>query len=162
MVTSHPAKTLESSPKSRVTLVDDSGPVCRKTYPNVYHWYYFLNFFSPQARATWGKKAEGKKEHKKDGKHDDKHDAKKGKKEEKKEEKKETPAEDFDPFADDEPAEKPAPKPEPKKEAAKPADKKDKKKGVAKTIVLFDVKVYDTETDLKALADRIYEINIDG
>lgn len=48
---------------------------------------------------------------------------------------------------------KPKPKPQPKKEKAKP---------IAKSIVVFDVKVSDTETDLDALAKRILERQIDG
>ena len=73
------------------------------------------------------------------------------KKEDKKDEKK---ADDDDLFGDDDtPAPAPKPKVEPKKKKEKPA---------AKSIVVFDVKVYDTETDLDALAKKILERQIDG
>jgi hypothetical protein len=41
---------------------------------------------------------------------------------------------------------------------AKPA----KAKPIAKSIIMFDVKVYEQEQDLKALAERIFDIKIDG
>lgn len=59
-------------------------------------------------------------------------------------------------FGDDDapPVEKkPTPKPEPKKKKEKP---------IAKSIVTFEVKVYDTETDLDKLAARILEREMDG
>lgn len=79
----------------------------------------------------------------------------KGKKEETKEAKKEES--DDDPFAETAPKEKPA------APAAKPAAKKDdKKKAIAKSIVVFDVKVYDQETDLTKLFEKIKQISMDG
>ncbi len=33
---------------------------------------------------------------------------------------------------------------------------------IAKSIVVFDVKVYEQEQDLKALAEKIYQIVLDG
>ena len=77
------------------------------------------------------------------------------KKEEKKEEKKKVEDDDDDLFGDDDaPVEKkPTPKPQPKKE---------KKKVIAKSIVTFDVKVYDTETNLDELAKKILEREMDG
>lgn len=88
--------------------------------------------------------------------------AKEPKKEAKKEEK---PAEDFDPFADEPAAPTPAPAPASKNDAkaAAEGDKKKKKAAVAKSIVVFDVKVYEQETDLKQLAEKIFaEVNMDG
>jgi len=74
----------------------------------------------------------------------------KGKKEEKAEEKK---AEEDDLFGDDDtPAPKPAPVP------AKPK----KEKPLAKSIVVFDVKVYEQETDLQQLFEKIRTIVVDG
>ncbi len=46
-----------------------------------------------------------------------------------------------------------APKPEPKKKKEKP---------IAKSIVMFDVKVYDQETNLDELAKKILAIEIPG
>jgi translation elongation factor EF-1beta len=59
-------------------------------------------------------------------------------------------------FGDDEPA-KQAPKPKP--QPAKPK----KEKPAAKSMIIFDVKVYEIETDLVALFEKIKkEIVIDG
>ncbi len=60
---------------------------------------------------------------------------------------------DIDLFGDDEPT---APKVE-KKAVVAPVVKP-KKTVIAKSIVVFDVKVYEQEQDLKALAERIYQI----
>lgn len=144
--------------KLRVPVVDDVDVPCRKTYPNVYHWYLFLRMFTPDARKNWGcckgDQKQDKKEKKDEGKKDEKkQDKKAGKKEDKKEEKEE----EFDPFADDGAA--PA-----KKEEAKPAPvaAKPKKAVIAKSILVFDVKIYEAETDLNKLAEKIYEIKMDG
>lgn len=132
-----------SSTKSRVLFVEIIDVPSRKTYPHVYHWYFFLKMFTPAVQATWGKKHEGKP---KDEKHH-------------KAEKKEAPKEDFDPFADEAPAE---PKPKVEEKPKPPAGKKEKKPAIAKSIVIFDVKIYDTETDLQKLAEKVYEIQMDG
>lgn len=68
-------------------------------------------------------------------------------------------ADDFDLFGDDAAPAAPVEK----KEAPKPEPKKEKKKAVAKSIVIFDVKVYEEETNLDELAKKIYDnINMDG
>ena len=41
-------------------------------------------------------------------------------------------------------------------------EKKKKKGVIAKSILVFDVKVYEMEQDLLDLARRIYELEIDG
>ena len=81
-------------------------------------------------------------------------------KEQKKDQKKQTKkvSDDIDLFGDDD-NEKVETKP--KVVAPKPAPKA-KKVVIAKSIIVFDVKVYDTEQDLKALAQRIYKIEMDG
>ena len=62
---------------------------------------------------------------------------------------------DFDLFGDDDAA--------PKKETVKPAAAaKGKKAVIAKSIVVFDVKVFEQEQDLDALANKIFELNLDG
>ncbi len=63
---------------------------------------------------------------------------------------------DDDLFGDDDAAPV-APKPKPQ-----PPAKKEKVKPVAKSIVVFDVKVEDIETDLDALAKKIFERTIEG
>lgn len=60
---------------------------------------------------------------------------------------------DFDLFGDDGAASKPAVK----KPEAKP-----KKVVIAKSIIIFDVKVYEEEQDLEALAKKILAIQMDG
>ena len=64
---------------------------------------------------------------------------------------------DINLFGDDEPAapvaEKPKPKVEPKKKKEKP---------IAKSIVIFEVKVYEAGFDLISLANKVYALEIDG
>ena len=55
---------------------------------------------------------------------------------------------DDDLFGDDDSTPPPPPQP-------KPQPKKKKEKPIAKSIITFDVKVYDTETDLDALAKKV-------
>lgn len=77
------------------------------------------------------------------------------KKEEKKEEKK--PAAEEDDLFGDEPAKVEAPK------KFQPPAKPKKEKPVAKSMVIFDVKVYEQETDLLALFEKIKkEVIVDG
>ena len=55
---------------------------------------------------------------------------------------------------DDAPVEKPKPKVEVKAKKPKP---------IAKSIVIFEIKVYDTETDLDVLAKKVFDtIKMDG
>jgi elongation factor 1-beta len=115
------------------------------TYPNTHYWYLFVSTFSPVILKGWADKhapaAPAKKEEDKDslfGSDDDEPTPKvaKAKKEPKKEVKKE----------------------EPKKEVKK------KEKPIAKSIVVFDVKVYEVMNDaeLEALAKKILELKIEG
>ena len=39
---------------------------------------------------------------------------------------------------------------------------KPKKVVIAKSILVFDVKIYEAETDLNKLAEKVYEIKMDG
>ena len=144
-------------------------------FPNTRAWYFLIKFFSPAARAKWGKKEE-----KKGGK--DKKEKKPAaeKQVEKKEAEKTT----------EKPAEKPVEKPKEAEvneddlfgggedlEAAKKvleekhaaeiaaaaAAKKEKKKESAKSYVRFEVKIFDNTTDLDKLAKRIFtEVVMDG
>lgn len=101
--------------------------------PNYHHWFYFINSFSNDLMKTWVEKA-SKGANKTEAKKDD----------------------DDDLFGDDD---TPAPV------VAKPKVeiKKKKPKAAAKSIIVFDVKVYDTETDLDALAKRCSDtIHLDG
>ena len=71
----------------------------------------------------------------------------------KKEEKEED--DDFDPFADDD-------EPAPAKPAPKAVVKAPKAKPVAKSILVFDVKVYEAGYDLDSLAKKILALEFDG
>lgn len=62
---------------------------------------------------------------------------------------------DIDLFGDDEPTATPVQK---KPVVVAPPAAKPKKAVIAKSIVVFDVKVFEQEQDLKALAERIYQI----
>ena len=125
------------------------GDEDRKAYPNITSWYLSL----VASDAVVGSKDFPKQSAKPFKASKDKKD-KAEKKEEKKEEKKDD--DDFDPFADDEPAAAPKPK-------AKVEPKKKKEKPAAKSIVVFDVKVYEEEFDLDGLWAKIQkEVVIDG
>jgi len=64
---------------------------------------------------------------------------------------------DVDLFGDDEPAAPVVEKPKPKVEV-----KAKKPKPIAKTILVFDVKVYEAETNLDELAQKVLGLKIEG
>jgi hypothetical protein len=102
------------------------------TFPNTHYWYLFLGSFSPVVLKGWAEKhapAPTTAAPVKEAAKDD----------------------DIDLFGDDEPA-APVEKPKPK-----PAAKPKKEKPIAKSIVVFDVKVYEVMTDaeLDALAQKV-------
>lgn len=129
-----------------VVLTTLLGEEERKAYPTVTAWYLSV----VAVDATVGSKDLPKEAHK----------AFKGKqqKQQKKEEKKPEPvADDDDLFGESSTPATQAPKPKP--QPAKPK----KEKPAAKSMVVFDVKVYEMETDLLALFEKIKtEIIIDG
>ena len=115
-----------------------------EAHPNTFAWYCLVAKFAEPVRNSWtaaqaaGKGGKGKKG---------------GKKEEK-------PADDdFDPFgddgADDEDAKKKL------AEAAKKA-KGGKKVVIAKSLIVFEVKPWEADTDLDAMAKEILAIEMDG
>jgi translation elongation factor EF-1beta len=126
----------------------DISPV---THPYVFAWFNFVVRFNPLAQAQWpadsGASAAGQASEKKGGK--------KGKKEEK-------PADDDldDLFGDDNEDDGAAAKAI--AEAAKNKGKKEKKVVIAQSLVLFEVKPIESDTDLDALAKRILDITGDG
>jgi elongation factor 1-beta len=126
----------------------------RKAYTHVTAWYLSI----VETDALVGGKDFPKESHKA---FKPKHDKKKGEEKKAEEKKAETKKEDdIDLFGDDEPEE--AAKPKPKKEAKAPA-KPAKKPAIAKSIVVFDVKVYEEEYDLDALWEKIKkEVVLDG
>lgn len=129
-----------------VVLTTLLGEEERKAYPTVTAWYLSV----VAVDATVGSKDLPKEAHK----------AFKGKqqKPQKKEEKKPEPvADDDDLFGESSTPATQAPKPKP--QPAKPK----KEKPAAKSMIVFDVKVYEMETDLLALFEKIKsEIVIDG
>jgi translation elongation factor EF-1beta len=67
----------------------------------------------------------------------------------------------LDLFGDDDAADAEAIK-KAKEEASKQKKKKEKKVVIAQSLVMFEVKPADSETDLDALAQRIFKIKMDG
>lgn len=126
----------------------------RKAYPNTTAWYLSIAGSNNAVGSTdlakeAHKSFKGKKAQKEEKKPVEK-------KEEKKEEKKPAPAADEDDLFGDDPAPS-APKPKP--QPVKPK----KEKPAAKSMVVFDVKVYEMETDLNELFKKIKsEITMDG
>ena len=112
-------------------------PDVNKT-PNTHFWYMFMLTFSNELLKKWVEKAAPKE---KGGK--------------KKQEKKEAPKDEGDDLFDDEPTTAPT-------QPVKKPEVKKKKVTIAKSIVVFDVKVYDTETDLDELSKKIRKIEMDG
>ena len=106
-------------------------------YPNFFYWYSTLCNFNPEVIKSWQKKASAP-----------------AKPAEKKAEAEAKKDDDFDLFGGDAaPTENKEKKPEPKKE---------KKKAIAKSIIVFDVKVFEQEQDLDELAKRILAEQVDG
>jgi elongation factor 1-beta len=126
-------------------VLSSLGEEERKAYPNVTAWYLSL----VETDAIIGGKDFPKESHKTFRAKKEKKEKKEEKKEVKKEEKKDE--NEVDLFGDDDatPVEAPKPKKEPKKE--------EKKKPVAKSIVVFDVKIYEEGFDLDGLWKKIQE-----
>ena len=133
-------------------------PPSVESHPHSFAWFALVSKFTPAVRATWaaaggaakGKAAPAKKEEVK-------------KEEPKVEVKAEAKVEDdFDPFADELDEEEVAQMERMKAKAA--AAGKDKKKEglVAKSLIIWEVKPYEAETDLDLLAKEILAIKMDG
>ena len=118
--------------------------VSAATHPHVFAWFSLVSKFTEAVRATWGGAAP----------------AKGGKKGGKKEEKKEEADDDLDLFGDDN--EEDAAAAAAALAAAKASKKKEKKPVIAQSLVLFEVKPVDDETDLDAMAAKILELTGDG
>jgi len=109
-------------------------------YPNFFYWYSALSMFNPAVIKTWGAKAQK---------------AEKPHKEEAKKEEAKPAADDDDLFGEETEEDKA------RLEAKKADDlaKKNKPKAVviAKSIIIFDVKIMDEEQDLDTLAKKNFE-----
>jgi len=130
-------------------LNDKKVNIDQTKYPNLFAWFGWINMFNPETVKNWG--TEGAKTAQKDAKKDgDKKDEKKG-------------GDDVDLFGDDDEDEEEAKKLAEKKKAEIEGKKKEKKAVIAKTIFVFDVKVYEEDEDLDKLAAKILaEIILDG
>jgi len=128
------------------------------THPNTFAWFVLVNRFSEAARNSWaaaqaaapakGKAAAPAKKEE-------------PKKEAPKAETKKADDDDMDLFGDDDEDDAAA------KEALKKAQEANKAKAakakpVAKSLILFEVKPYDAETNLDELAQKIIAIEMDG
>ena len=123
-------------------------------YPSVWAWYSLMVLFEDEVIKSW--KAPAKPEHKKEGKGGEKG-GKKGKKdkpEKKEEEKKEEKGgdDDLDLFGDDNEEDK---KVLEEMKNKKKGEKKKKKKEVDKSHVILEVKGWEADQDLEALAKKI-------
>jgi len=105
--------------------------------PNVFFWYQNLRVFNPVVLKSWAEAGATKTETKAAG------------------------GEDVDLFGDDDDEEEQKKLAELKEKKAAEGAKK-KKEVVAKSIVIFEVKVYEQEQDLDELARRIFALEIDG
>jgi len=117
-------------------------------YPSVWAWYSLMVVFEDEVVNSW--KPTEKPKEQKGGKGKDH--GKKGKKEEKKEKKEEKEDDDLDLFGEENEEDKKA-KDELKKKNKE--SKKGKKKEVDKSHVILEIKGWDAEQDLEALAKKI-------
>ncbi|CAD8110623.1 unnamed protein product [Paramecium sonneborni] len=136
-------------------------------FPEVYFWFLLLNSFTPAVRAQWGPVAAPKEAPKKEAPKAEAPKAEAPKAEAPKAEAPKKDGDDVDLFGDDDvdpEAEKKAKELAEKKKQEALA-KKNKPKPVAKTIVIFEVKIYEATDQqlLEATAKKIKEtINPDG
>lgn len=130
-------------------FVQANSEPSQEKYLNLWSWYLLIVMFTEQVRSSW--KANVPKTQ-----------AAPAKKEAKKEEPKAAPKDEVDDLFGDDGGDDAAALEEMKKK--KEADKKKPKKDavVAKSLITFDVKVWEQEQDLNALAARILEITKDG
>lgn len=126
---------------------------CQCKYPNFWAWYSLVVLYEQSIVDSWKKVEEKKPEEKKGGK-------KQEKKKEKKEEK--TEDDDFDPFAEE--TEEDKANLEKMKEKNKDDKKKKKKKEeIAKSLILLEIKGFESDQDLDALAKKVInEVKRDG
>lgn len=127
-------------------------------FPHTFAWFALVSKFTPAVRGTWaGAAPAGGKGGKKDAKKEEKVEEKV---EEKKEEAPAKVDDDFDPFAEED-AEDAAQMERMKAKAA--ASGKVIKHVTAKSLILWDIKPWEAETNLDELAAKILaEVKMDG
>mmetsp|Transcript_45744 Transcript_45744/g.52725 ORF Transcript_45744/g.52725 Transcript_45744/m.52725 type:complete len:234 (+) Transcript_45744:77-778(+) len=128
-------------------------------YPNAHAWFAHLSQYTAEVRASWteAKKKGGDKKSK-----DNKKDKKEAKKETKKEEEEEEDMDDLFGDSDDGEDAAAAAKALADKKKAENKTKKDEKKVITKSLVIFDVKVWESDQDLDALAKKVLAITMEG
>lgn len=134
---------------------------CAEKYPATAGWFYNMHYFLPHIKESWKAVEEKKKSPKKEAK--------------KPSPKKEAPKknDDDDLFEDDEEENedekkarqermKKALEEKKKKDAEKAAQGKKKEEVIAKSLIILDVKVFEMEQDLEALAVKVKALKFDG
>mmetsp|Transcript_87241 Transcript_87241/g.121049 ORF Transcript_87241/g.121049 Transcript_87241/m.121049 type:complete len:218 (+) Transcript_87241:65-718(+) len=132
-----PLPDAEDAKVALALIKNDPEVPSKEKYPNLYFWYANIRVLAPPVLEVMSKKAEAKKA-----------DTKKADVED-------------DLFGSDDDDDKEALEAL-KKKQEEANKKKEKKKPVARSIVIFDVKVYEQEQDLDELAKRIFALEIDG
>ena len=130
--------------------IKDTPPVAEH-HPHTFAWFGFVAKFKPEIRAKWtgdavvaapkivSAAAKAKDAAPAGGDEDE-----------------------FDPFADEDPEEAAAAAEALKKKAEEAKASKKKAAPVAKSLIVWEVKPWGEDTDLKALADKIIAIEMDG
>lgn len=131
---------------------------CQTKFPNVWAWYGLMVLYEDKVINSWKVQKDEKKEGKK--KKDDKKKDEKKKDDNKEMKKKED--EEYDPFAEETQEDKEKLENMKKKNKEDSKKKKDKK-GTARSFILIEVKGWDSEQNLDALAQKIIkEIKMEG
>jgi translation elongation factor EF-1beta len=137
-------QTPTSADKDAFEALSKAGMVNAETHPNVFAWFALTSKFSDKVKATWaagGAPAAGGKGKGKGGKKDA------GKKKEE--------VNEDDLFGDDSDDGAAAAAIAAKAKAGK---KKEKKPVIAQSLVMFEIKPLDSDTDLDAVAARVLKI----
>lgn len=138
---------------------------CAVKYPGIAGWFYIIHYFD-RVRESW-KEVQEKKEVPKKGGETAKPKEKKEEKETKEEKKPEKKEDDMFEVDEEEDPEKAKARQARMKAALEKKKQKDATKGkkeevIAKSLVLLDIKVWEQEQDLDALAKLIKDIEMDG
>ena len=139
---------------------------CVIKYPGIAGWFYLIHYFD-RVRESWKEIQEKDKAVKKGGEKTEKPKEKKEEKEVKEESKPEKKEEDIFEVDEEEDPEKAKARQARMKAALEKKKQKDATKGkkeevIAKSLILLDIKVWEQEQDLDALAKMIKEIEMDG
>eukprot|EP01015_Nassula_variabilis_P034169 TRINITY_DN8367_c0_g1_i14.p1 TRINITY_DN8367_c0_g1~~TRINITY_DN8367_c0_g1_i14.p1 ORF type:complete len:224 (-),score=69.74 TRINITY_DN8367_c0_g1_i14:125-796(-) len=122
----------------------------RQKCPNIFYWYQNLSMFNPVVIQAWANKTHSPAQQPEQ-------------QQSLQQQSKEGAADDFDPFADDNEEDEAEAKKlaQKKKDEAKSKPKKEKEV-IAKSMVIFEVKVYEQEQNLDDLAKKLLQYQQDG